>query len=114
MRQPLPHMNSAGMKILVPNVTNPDNRDRHKDITVIETIKITDRKFPCWSMGFKNMDTSFLPKAEGLGDLVEDGLTASSPVSNKNMIGLLIRLLRTKLLKAASAGNHEELQNKKH
>jgi hypothetical protein len=30
---------NAGMKILVPNVTNPDNRDRHKDIAFFETIK---------------------------------------------------------------------------
>jgi len=60
-------------------------------------------------MGFENMDTSALAEVEGLGNLVEGELTAASLASNKNMIGPLMRHLRSKLIKAASPGAHEEL-----
>ena len=86
--------------------------NRHKDISVIETKKITEREFPYWSMGFENMDTSALAEVEGLGNLVEGELTAASLASNKNMIGPLMRHLRSKLIKAASPGTHEELPMK--
>jgi hypothetical protein len=83
--------------------------NRHKDIAVIETTKITERKFPYWSMGFWNMDTSALSEVEGLGYLVEGELTPTALPSNKNVISLLICHLRSKLIMTASPGAHEEL-----
>jgi uncharacterized membrane protein (DUF373 family) len=55
------------------------------------------------------MDTSALAEVEGLGNLVEGELTVASLASNKNMIGPLMRHLRSKLIKAVSPGAHEEL-----
>jgi len=82
---------------------------RHKDVAVIETKKITEREFPYWSMGFQNMDAQALSEVEGLEGFAEDGLTPTGLATNKNMIGPLMRHLRSKLIKAASPGAHEEL-----
>ena len=82
---------------------------RHKDVTIIEREKITERAFPYWSMGFEKIDARELSKMEGLNDFFEHDFTPSGFASHKNIIGPLLSHLRGKLVKQVSTVSHEEL-----
>ena len=82
---------------------------RHKDVTIIEREKITERAFPYWSMGFEKIDAKELSKMDGLNDFFEHDFTPSGFASHKNIIGPLLSHLRSKLVKQVSAVSHEEL-----
>ena len=41
---------------------------RHKDVTLIQKEKITERAFPYWSMGFDKIDAKELSNMDGLND----------------------------------------------
>jgi uncharacterized membrane protein (DUF373 family) len=83
---------------------------RHKDVTIIEREKITERAFPYWSMGFEKIDAKELSKMEGLNDFFEHDFTPSGFASHKNIISPLLNYLRGKLVKQVAAECHEELQ----
>ncbi|MGR8999624.1 MAG: phosphate-starvation-inducible PsiE family protein [Gammaproteobacteria bacterium] len=82
---------------------------RHKDVTIIEKEKITERAFPYWSMGFDKIDAKEISKMEGLNDFFEHDFTPSGFASHKNIIGPLLSHLRGKLVKQVAAECHEEL-----
>jgi len=82
---------------------------RHKDCTVIEKQKITERGFPYWSMGFEKLDPKEFRNMEGLNDFFEHDFTPSGFASHKNIIGPLLSHLRTKLVKQVTSESHEEL-----
>ena len=86
-----------------------ENDKRHKDVTIIQKEKITERAFPYWSMGFDKIDAKELSKMEGLNDFFEHDFTPSGFVSHKNIIGPLLSHLRGKLVKQVAAECHEEL-----
>ncbi len=81
---------------------------RHKDCTVIDSAKITERAFPYWSMGFEKINPKELGEIPGLNDFFEHDFTPSGLVSHKNIIGPLLSHLREKLVKHVSE-SHEEL-----
>ncbi len=83
--------------------------ERHKDVTLIQKEKITERAFPYWSMGFEKIDAKELSKMDGLNDFFEHDFTPSGFVSHKNIIGPLLTHLRGKLVKQVSTVSHEEL-----
>jgi uncharacterized membrane protein (DUF373 family) len=83
--------------------------ERHKDCTIIERQKITERAFPYWSMGFEKIDAKELSKMEGLNDFFEHDFTPSGFASHKNIIGPLLTHLRGKLVKQVATESHEEL-----
>ena len=83
---------------------------RHTDVVTIETKKITEREFPYWSMGFENLDPSALKGLEGVAGMIEgEDRSLAAMAYNKDMVGPLMRHLRSKMIKAASPGTHEEL-----
>jgi len=83
---------------------------RHKDVTLIQKEKITERAFPYWSMGFEKINAKDLSKMEGFNDFFEHDFTPSGFASHKNIIGPLLSHLRGKLVKqVAAAESHEEL-----
>ena len=82
---------------------------RHKDCTIIERQKITERAFPYWSMGFEKIDAKELSKMDGLNNFFEHDFTPSGFASHKNIIGPLLTHLRSKLVKQVSTESHEEL-----
>jgi uncharacterized membrane protein (DUF373 family) len=82
---------------------------RHKDCTIIESIKIKERAFPYWSMGFEKIDANDLHNVKGLNDFFEKDFTPSGFSSHKNIIGPLLTHLRSKLVKQVSTVSHEEL-----
>jgi uncharacterized membrane protein (DUF373 family) len=83
---------------------------RHTDVVTIETKKITEREFPYWSMGFENLDPSALKDLEGVAGMIEgEDRSLAAMAYNKDMVGPLMRHLRSKMIKAASPGTHEEL-----
>ncbi len=82
---------------------------RHKDVTLIQKEKITERAFPYWSMGFDKIDAKELSKMDGLNDFFEHDFTPSGFASHKNIIGPLLSHLRGKLVKQVAAECHEEL-----
>jgi uncharacterized membrane protein (DUF373 family) len=83
---------------------------RHTDVATIETKKITEREFPYWSMGFENLDPSALKDLEGVAGMIEgEDRSLAAMAYNKDMVGPLMRHLRSKMIKAASPGTHEEL-----
>ncbi|MFZ2168413.1 MAG: phosphate-starvation-inducible PsiE family protein [Methylococcaceae bacterium] len=82
---------------------------RHKDCTIIDKQKITERAFPYWSMGFEKIDAKELNKMDGLNDFFEHDFTPSGFVSHKNIIGPLLTHLRGKLVKQVAEECHEEL-----
>ncbi len=82
---------------------------RHKDVTIIQKEKTTERAFPYWSMGFEKLDAKELSKMEGLNDFFEHDFTPSGFASHKNIIGPLLSHLRSKLVKQVAAECHEEL-----
>lgn len=81
---------------------------RHKDCTIIEKEKITERAFPYWSMGFEKLDAKELKNMEGLNDFFEKDFSPAGFASHKQVIGPLLAHLRSKLVKHVSTG-HEEL-----
>lgn len=83
--------------------------ERHKDCTIIERQKITERAFPYWSMGFEKLDPKEFGKMEGFNDFFEHDFTPSGFASHKNIIGPLLSNLRSKLVKQVTGGSHEEL-----
>jgi len=82
---------------------------RHKNVTLIQKEKITERAFPYWSMGFEKIDVKELSKMEGLNDFFEHDFTPSGFASHKNIIGPLLSHLRSKLVKQVTVERHEEL-----
>jgi uncharacterized membrane protein (DUF373 family) len=82
---------------------------RHKDCTIIEREKITERAFPYWSMGFERLDPKEIKKMAGLNDFFEKDFTPAGFASHKHVIGPLLSHLRGKLVKHVSSGSHEEL-----
>ncbi|MCX7097850.1 MAG: phosphate-starvation-inducible PsiE family protein [Methylococcales bacterium] len=82
---------------------------RHKEVTLIQKEKITERAFPYWSMGFENLDVKELIKVDGLNDFFEQDFTPSGFASHKNIIAPLLSHLRSKLVKQVVAECHEEL-----
>ncbi len=82
---------------------------RHKDCTLIEKQKITERGFPYWSMGFENIDAKELSKMDGLNNFFEHDFTPAGFASHKNVIGPLLTHLRSKLVKQVTTHHHEEL-----
>jgi uncharacterized membrane protein (DUF373 family) len=99
-----------GDEVLVRKVFDIIQQDkRHKDCTIIESIKIKERAFPYWSMGFEKIDASDLHNVKGLNDFFEKDFTPSGFASHKNIIGPLLTHLRSKLVKQVSTVSHEEL-----
>ena len=82
---------------------------RHKECTVIEKEKITERAFPYWSMGFEKLEAKELKNMEGLNDFFEHDFTPAGFASHKQVIGPLLAHLRSKLVKHVSVSSHEEL-----
>jgi uncharacterized membrane protein (DUF373 family) len=82
---------------------------RHKDVTLIQKEKITERAFPYWSMGFDKIDAKELSNLDGLNDFFEHDFTPSGFASHKNIIGPLLSHLRGKLVRQVAAECHEEL-----
>ncbi len=81
---------------------------RHKDCTIIEKEKITERAFPYWSMGFEKLDAKELSNMEGLNDFFEKDFSPAGFASHKQVIGPLLAHLRSKLVKHVTT-SHEEL-----
>jgi Sensors of blue-light using FAD len=62
-----------------------ENDKRHKDVTIIQKEKITERAYPYWSMGFEKLDAKEIRKMEGLNDFFEHDFTPSGFASHKNI-----------------------------
>lgn len=62
-----------------------ENNKRHKDVTIIQKEKITERAYPYWSMGFEKLDAKEIRKMEGLNDFFEHDFTPSGFASHKNI-----------------------------
>ena len=86
-----------------------EHDNRHKEVTLIQKEKITERAFPYWSMGFENIDAKELSNLEGMNDFFEHDFTPSGFVSHKNIIAPLLSHLRNKLVKQVVTECHEEL-----
>ncbi|MDO9269040.1 MAG: phosphate-starvation-inducible PsiE family protein [Methylobacter sp.] len=82
---------------------------RHKDITVIEKLPITERIFPYWSMGFEKLEAKELSGMEGFNDFFENDLTPVGLASHKHIIGPLLAHLHSKLVKQITLENAEQL-----
>jgi uncharacterized membrane protein (DUF373 family) len=82
---------------------------RHKDVTLIEKLPITDRALPYWSMGFEKLEGKELSEMEGLNDFFQKDFTPSGFASHKHIIGPLLAHLRAKLVKQVTPESHEEL-----
>ncbi len=82
---------------------------RHKDVTLIEKLPITERAFPYWSMGFEKLEGKELSEMEGLNNFFEKDFTPAGFASHKHIIGPLLTHLRGKLVKQVTVESHEEL-----
>lgn len=82
---------------------------RHKDVTLLEKLPITERVFPYWSMGFEKLEGKDLVEMEGLNNFFEKDFTPSGFASHKHIIGPLLTHLRGKLVKQVTVESHEEL-----
>lgn len=85
------------------------NDKRHKDVTVIEKLPITDRAFPYWSMGFEKLEAQELAGMEDLNRFFERDFTPAGFASHKYIAGPLLAHLRSKLVKHVTVESHEEL-----
>ncbi|MDO9049641.1 MAG: phosphate-starvation-inducible PsiE family protein [Methylobacter sp.] len=82
---------------------------RHKDITLIEKLPITERTFPYWSMGFEKLEAKELSGMEGFNDFFENDLTPAGFASHKHIIGPLLAHLHSKLVKQITLESAEQL-----
>jgi len=82
---------------------------RHKDVTLLEKLPITERLFPYWSMGFEQLEAKELSGMEGFSDFFEKDLTPAGFASHKQVIGLLLSYLHSKLVKQVSVESTEQL-----
>jgi len=85
------------------------NDKRHKNVTLIEKLPITERAFPYWSMGFEKLEGKELSDMEGLNNFFEKDFTPAGFASHKHIIGPLLTHLRSKLVKQVTVESHEEL-----
>ncbi len=85
------------------------NDKRHKDVTVIEKLPITERAFPYWSMGFEKLEGEELAGMEDLNKFFERDFTPAGFASHKYIAGPLLAHLRSKLVKHVTVESHEEL-----
>ncbi|MGZ4969892.1 MAG: phosphate-starvation-inducible PsiE family protein [Methylobacter sp.] len=83
--------------------------ERHKDVTVIEKLPITERLFPYWSMGFEKLEDKELSEIEGLNELFENDLTPAGFISHKHVVASLLTYLRDKLIKRVTLESSEQL-----
>lgn len=82
---------------------------RHKDVTLIEKLPITERLFPYWSMGFELLETKELNGIEGFNNFFEKNLTPTDFASNKHIIAPLLSYLHSKLVKQVTLESVEQL-----
>lgn len=82
---------------------------RHKDVTLIEKLPITERSFPYWSMGFEKLEGKDFTEMEGLNNFFEKDFTPAGFASHKHIVGPLLTHLRGKLVKQVTVESHEEL-----
>jgi len=82
---------------------------RHKDVTVVEKQKITERAFPYWSMGFESIDSHELAEIEGFNNFFAQDFTPAGLIAHKNIIAPLLSHLRAKLIRQVAPESHEEL-----
>ncbi|MGZ4954504.1 MAG: phosphate-starvation-inducible PsiE family protein [Methylobacter sp.] len=82
---------------------------RHKDVTVIEKLPITERLFPYWNMGFEKLEDKELNEIEGLNDFFVKDLTPTGFISHKHIIAPLLAHLRDKLVKRVTLESSEQL-----
>ncbi len=82
---------------------------RHKDITLIEQLPITERLFPYWSMGFDKLEAKELSEMEGFSHFLEKDLTPAGFAAHKHLIEPLLAYLHSKLVKQAILESAEQL-----
>ncbi len=82
---------------------------RHKDLTLLEKLPITERLFPYWSMGFEQLEAKELSGMEGFSDFFEKDLTPAGFASHKHIIGFLLSYLHSKLVKQVTLKSTEQL-----
>ncbi|MFI3119805.1 MAG: BLUF domain-containing protein [Methylococcaceae bacterium] len=71
---------------------------RHKDVTLIEQLPITERLFPYWSMGFDKLEAKELSEMEGFSHFLEKDLTPAGFAAHKHLIEPLLAYLHSKLV----------------
>lgn len=99
-----------GDELAVTNLYATIQQDRrHKDCTLLEKEKITERAFPYWSMGYEKINAKELEGQEGLRDFFEKDFTPAGFGAHKYIVGPLLAHLRGKLIKHVSPSGHEEL-----
>lgn len=81
---------------------------RHKNVTLIEKLPITERIFPYWSLGFVKLEAKELSGIEGFNHFFEKDLTPASLVSHKQVIAPLLAYLHSKLLKQVTLESTEQ------
>jgi uncharacterized membrane protein (DUF373 family) len=81
---------------------------RHKDVTLIEKLPITDRLFPYWNMGFENLEDKELSGIEGLTNFSESDFTPLGLASHEHIITPLLTHLHDQLVKRVAFKNPEQ------
>ncbi|MGR8933577.1 MAG: phosphate-starvation-inducible PsiE family protein [Gammaproteobacteria bacterium] len=69
---------------------------RHSNVTVLEKKHITERKFPEWSMGFKQLSDADLQNIEGLNRFFDNEIQADYFIHEQNIVALLMQHFRKK------------------
>ncbi len=84
------------------------NDNRHKDVTLIEKLPITERVFPYWSMGFEKLEAKELSGLEGFNNFFEKDFTPEGFASHKHIIGPLLSYLHNRLVKQVTLESAEQ------
>lgn len=69
---------------------------RHNNVTVLEKKRITERKFPEWSMGFKQISDADLQDIQGLNSFFANEIQADYFIHEQNIVALLMQHFRKK------------------
>jgi hypothetical protein len=85
---------------------------RHKDCTIIEKIKVTERAFPYWSMGYEKIAANEIQQMDGMNGFSAKDFSPAGFAANTQVITPLLGNVHNKLVNKHQQAETTKVDNR--